>query len=114
MELNDFQTQARHFVDYPVQIGPYASILSLSNNTGILSQKLYDTLKHIETPFTENEIKKMSITIGDILYDISNLCTDLGLTLDECAALNIRKRTIMKEKEIANMENKNKINKEQV
>lgn len=114
MELNDFQNQARQFIDYPVQIGPYASILALITNSGILSQKLYDTLQHIETPFTENEIKKISITIGDLLYDISNLASDLGLTLDECAALNIRKRSIIKEREIANMENRNKINKEQV
>ena len=45
MDIIEYQNNIRNFIDYPVEVGPYSVILSLSENIGILSDKLNKVLK---------------------------------------------------------------------
>ena len=100
MEINEYQAIVMNYADYPKEIGPFALALDLDKNAGILSGKLYDILVDKNDSINENERTKIAISLGDILYDIANMTSDLGLELEEVIALNLRKRQLIKEREI--------------
>ena len=53
MEINDYQTQIRNYVDYPTDIGPFTTILDLSLNVGKLSDKLNKVLVNNHGSFSK-------------------------------------------------------------
>jgi len=100
MDINEYQANIRNFIDYPVEIGPYSIILSLQENVGILSGKLNKVLKQDQGQFTKEESTKAGITLGDILFDICNLATDLKLNMNEIISLNMLKKQMEQEKKV--------------
>lgn len=91
MNINEYQDNIREFADYHKELGPFQVILSLSNNVGILSGKLYDILESKNGEFSDEEKVKLAITLGDICKDIANMASDLNITMDEVLALNMKK-----------------------
>ncbi len=99
MEINDYQNNIRNFINYPPEIGPFTVILSLQDNLGKLSEKINKSLIEEHGGFTKEGRTKIAISLGDILFDISNMAYDLGYTLNDIISLNIMKHTMEKEKE---------------
>ena len=91
MDITEYQNNISQFIDYHKELGPFQVILRLSNNVGILSNKLYNILNTTNGEFTDEEKIKIAISLGDIIQDIANMATDLNITLDEVLALNIKK-----------------------
>ena len=91
MDITEYQNNISQFIDYHKELGPFQVILRLSNNVGILSNKLYNILNTTNGEFTDEEKVKIAISLGDILQDIANMASDLNITLDEVLALNIKK-----------------------
>ena len=44
MDINEYQEKIKEYKNYPEEIGPYSTILSLTKNIGKLSEKLNDVL----------------------------------------------------------------------
>ena len=53
MDINEYQAKIRDYVNYPLEVGPYSTILSLMQNLGVLSSKLNDVL--INDEFLDNK-----------------------------------------------------------
>ena len=70
------------------------------NNVGILSSKLHTVLEDDRGSFTDLAKNKIAISVGDALSDLCNICSDLGITMDEVIALNLRKQSMLKEMRI--------------
>jgi hypothetical protein len=100
MEINDYQAQIRNFIDYHTELGPFSVILELMNNVGILSSKLHKVLEVDKGTFSDLDKNKTIISLGDIIADISNIASDLNVSMDEILALNLRKQAMLKEKKI--------------
>jgi NTP pyrophosphatase (non-canonical NTP hydrolase) len=100
MEINEYQTKAREWIDYPTEIGPYSIILALQEHVGSLSGKLNKVLKQDGGQFTKEESTKAAISLGDILFDICNLAYDLNHTMDEVISLNMLKHQMEQEKKV--------------
>ena len=100
MEFNVYQENARQFANYHKEVGPFSVILSLVSNVGNLSNKLYYALEGNEGGFSDEEKLKVAISLGDIVYDISNIAADLQINFDEIIALNLKKLEMAKEQEI--------------
>lgn len=98
MEISEYQTKAREWIDYPTEVGPYSIILALQEHVGILSGKLNKVLKQDGGQFTKEEATKAAISLGDILFDICNLAYDLKYNMDEVISLNILKHEMEQEK----------------
>lgn len=107
MEVNDYQKQIRDYINYPVELGPFSVILSLQNNVGNLSLKLNDALTKDHGSFTKETKTKAAISLGDILFDLSNIAYDLGLSLNEIISLNLMKHRMNIEKQMKENESKN-------
>lgn len=99
MEVNDYQNQIRDYVDYPEELGPFSVILSLQNNVGKLSEKLNDSLMNDHGQFSKELTMKCIISLGDILFDLTNIAFDLGYTMNDVISLNITKHRLAKDKE---------------
>ena len=98
MDINEYQTKAREWIDYPTEIGPYSIILALQEHVGILSGKLNKVLKQDGGQFTKEESTKAAISLGDILFDICNLAYDLKYNMNEVVSLNMLKHQMEQEK----------------
>ena len=95
-----------------MELGPYAIILNLQEDIGTLSGKLRVLIDAISMQgnLTKEDKQRIGITIGDVLFDIANMTTDMQLSLEEIALLNIRKHEILQKRMEQRMENSNKIN----
>ena len=92
MNFSEYQDNIRPYIDYPLELGPFQIILDLTNNVGILSNKLYNVLNNGENGvFSDEEKAKVAISLGDILNNITNMASDLNISLDEIIALNLKK-----------------------
>lgn len=91
MEINEYQNKIRDWIDYPAELGPFSVILSLQNNVGNLANKLNNALINDHGNFTKENRMKTAISLGDILFDISNIATDLGYSMNDIISLNLMK-----------------------
>ncbi len=102
MDINEYQDKIKEYVNYPKEIGPYSTILALMQDTGKLSEKLNNTLINDRGSFDKKSSLNVLISLGDILFDICNMTSDLGYTMNDVISLNLMKHT-------KNAEEKNKL-----
>ena len=105
MDFNTYQENARQYANYHKELGPFSVILSLVGNVGSLSNKLYAALEGHDGGFSDEEKLKVAISLGDIIYDISNIAADFQINLDEIIAINLRKLQMMNENKSNNKSN---------
>ena len=91
MEVNDYQNEIRKYVNYPLELGPFTVILDLQSDIGKLSNKLNKVLVDNHGEFTKENKFKTAISLGDILFNITNIATDLGYTLNDIISINLMK-----------------------
>lgn len=108
MEVNEYQTTIRNYVDYPQELGPFSVILSMQNNVGSLANKLNDALINDHGNFSKENRMKTAISLGDILFDLTNMATDLGYTMNDIISLNLMKHRMASEKEKEKEDNNKK------
>ena len=63
MEINEYQTQIRNFIEYPVEVGPFTVILELQKNIGNLSEKLNKVLINDHGSFSQEDKIKVAISL---------------------------------------------------
>ena len=107
MEINEYQTKIRNFIEYPVEVGPFTVILELQKNVGNLSEKLNKVLINDHGSFTKVTKTKAIISLGDILNNICNIAYDLGFDMNDVIGMNITKHNMEVEKKIKESEAKN-------
>ena len=94
MELNEFQNAVNKLSVYPRDLGPYYTILGVQKEIGKLAEKLMVNLEAEKPKFDQNDIMRISITIGDVIHQLVCMAADLGITFSEIASLAIKKRTL--------------------
>ena len=91
MDINEYQSKIKEFKNYPDEIGPYSSILSLTKNLGKLSEKLNDVLINDHGNFDQRKSLNVIITLGDLLFDITQMASDLTYNMSDVVSLNLMK-----------------------
>ena len=97
MDINEYQTKIQEYKNYPEEIGHYSTILSLTKNIGRLSEKLNDVLINDQGNFDQRKSLNAIITLGDILFDITQMTSDLKYNMSDVISINLMKHD--KEKE---------------
>jgi len=97
MDINEYQAKIQEYKNYPEEIGPYSTILSLTKNIGRLSEKLNDVLINDQGNFDQRKSLNAIITLGDILFDITQMTSDLKYNMSDVISINLMKHD--KEKE---------------
>jgi NTP pyrophosphatase (non-canonical NTP hydrolase) len=92
MNFNDYQTKSRMTAKYPV-IG-HAVIyptLGLVNEAGEVAGKIKKVFRDKDGEINAETKSALKAELGDVLWYLAQVATELDLTLDEIAEYNIAK-----------------------
>jgi NTP pyrophosphatase (non-canonical NTP hydrolase) len=92
MNFNDYQTQSRKTAKYPAIGHPVIyPTLGLVNEAGEVAGKIKKVFRDKEGQISEETRQALKAELGDVLWYISQVATELDLSLDEIAEHNIAK-----------------------
>ena len=92
MNFNDYQTKSRKTAKYPAIGHPVIyPALGLVNEAGEVAGKVKKIFRDKGGVIGETEREALKSELGDVLWYIAQVCTELGLSLDEVAEHNIHK-----------------------
>lgn len=101
MDAFEYQTQIKNFADYPLELGPYYTILGIYDELGKLSEKLRESLKNREGDFSQRDLQRLEISIGDIMFYLVTMCNDLNINIDSVLNINLKKQNLLKQKRMS-------------
>lgn len=92
MDFTEYQKSARQTAIYSGAGKNFAyPALGLCGEAGEVAEKIKRVVRDGRMEITEEEIKEISKELGDVLWYIANLATEIGLDLDAIARENIEK-----------------------
>jgi len=92
VDFTDYQTKARATARYPVIThGVIYPTLGLVNEAGEVAGKIKKIFRDKEGIITEADKDALKAELGDVLWYIAQVATELGLSLDDIAEHNISK-----------------------
>ena len=92
MELNDYQRESRKTALYP-NVGSNAiyPTLGLVGEAGEVADKVKKILRDKEGVFDDESSDAIKLELGDVLWYISQLSSELGYELEDVANSNLQK-----------------------
>ena len=96
MRLNDYQIQANETAIYPK--GLNYPILGLAGEAGEICNKYKKILRDKEGETDVNDIDQLAKELGDVLWYVTQIATELGTNLETVARVNIMKLGDRKER----------------
>ena len=92
MNLNDYQQKSRATAQYPAIGHPVIyPTLGLVNEAGEVAGKIKKIFRDKQGVIGEAEREALKGELGDVLWYIAQVCTELNLPMDEVAQANIDK-----------------------
>ena len=92
MELNDYQRESRKTALYPdVGCNPIYPTLGLVGEAGEIADKVKKILRDKKGVFDKDSKDAIKFELGDVLWYISQLSSELGYELEEVANANLQK-----------------------
>ena len=98
MELNEYQRKAINTAVFPVELGIIYTALGLTNESGEVAGKIKKMIRDNNNTMNEEIRVALADELGDVLWYLSVLAHELGLTLDYVAARNVEKLASRKER----------------
>jgi NTP pyrophosphatase (non-canonical NTP hydrolase) len=92
MDFTDYQTKSRKTAKYPAIGHPVIyPVLGLTNEAGEVAGKIKKIFRDKNGLIGETEREALKSELGDVLWYLAQVCTELELSLDEVAEHNIEK-----------------------
>jgi NTP pyrophosphatase (non-canonical NTP hydrolase) len=92
MNFSDYQTRSRATAKYPViGHGVIYPTLGLTNEAGEVAGKIKKIFRDKDGVISAEQREALKAELGDVLWYISQVCTELDISLDEVAEANIAK-----------------------
>jgi len=92
MDLASYQTRSRLTARYPQPgANPIYPTLGLCGEAGEVADKVKKVLRDRDGVFDQAVRDDLCLELGDVLWYVAQLCTELGLSLEEVAAANLAK-----------------------
>lgn len=92
MNFSDYQTKSRATAKYPlIGHGVIYPTLGLVNEAGEVAGKIKKVFRDKNGEITAESREALKSELGDVLWYISQVCTELDISLDEVAKANIAK-----------------------
>ncbi len=99
MTFEEYQKQSRKFAIYYDQGRNYVyPTLGLTGETGEIAEKIKKVLRDKGGVIDEEAKLLIAKELGDVLWYLSQLATELSLSLDEVATANLEKLTSRQER----------------
>jgi NTP pyrophosphatase (non-canonical NTP hydrolase) len=92
MNFNDYQQKSRRTASYPAIGRPVIyPTLGLVNEAGEVAGKIKKVFRDKEGEIGEETRVALKAELGDVLWYIAQICTELDLSLEEVAQHNLEK-----------------------
>ena len=91
MELSDYQRQSRRTAEYPREAWLAYPALGLAGEAGEVAEHAKKTIRDDAGKISDERRAAMSKELGDVLWYVAQLATELGLDLNEIAGQNLEK-----------------------
>ena len=92
MDFNTYQKNARLTAQYPNLGSNYIyPTLGLVGEAGEVAEKVKKVMRDKKGVFDDESKKGLKKELGDVLWYISNLCTEFKFSLDDIALQNLEK-----------------------
>ena len=92
MHFNTYQASARKTARYPeVGSNPIYPTLGLTGEAGEVADKVKKVLRDHGGAFDRNTREAIKLELGDVLWYVSQLASELGYDLEEIAVANLDK-----------------------
>lgn len=91
MNFSDYQIAAQKTAIYPRRYAIEYTSLGLAGETGEIAGKIAKVFRDKNGSFSDQDIAGIKDELGDVLWMISQLAAELGLSLDRVATDNIAK-----------------------
>ncbi len=92
MNLSDYQQKAKQTAKYPViGHGVIYPTLGLTNEVGEVAGKIKKIFRDKGGAISDADREALKAELGDVLWYLAQVSTELGLSLDEIAEYNITK-----------------------
>jgi NTP pyrophosphatase (non-canonical NTP hydrolase) len=91
MSITDYQLKARKTAIYPIEHKVIYPALGLAGESGEVCEKIKKYLRGDYNLSDEKQIEGLEKEIGDVLWYLANLASDLHLSLDIIAEKNLEK-----------------------
>lgn len=102
MDFNTYQQQAATTAVYPETAKYVYPTLGLCGEAGEVAEKVKKVIRDNGGVFTEEKKREIVKEIGDVLWYIAALLSDLDVTMDEAAVGNLEKLFSRKERGVLN------------
>ena len=100
MDLNQYQALARKTAIYPADQGLVYTTLGLVGEAGEVAEKIKKLIRgdlfEMQGEFEEDITKEL----GDVLWYLANLASEIGVSLDEVAEINLAKLQSRRERDV--------------
>jgi NTP pyrophosphatase (non-canonical NTP hydrolase) len=92
MNLADYQIQSRRTAKYPPIGHPVIyPVLGLTNEAGEVAGKIKKIFRDKEGVISEADRAALKGELGDVLWYLTQICTELELSLEDVAEYNLEK-----------------------
>ena len=92
MDFEEYQKKSRETAIYPNKGSNFVyPVLGLVGESGEVAEKIKKILRDNNGIVDEEKREEIKKELGDVLWYIAQLATELGLSLDEIARFNIKK-----------------------
>ncbi len=92
MDFNDYQKRSRRTAIYPGKGKNFVyPVLGLVGESGEVAEKIKKALRDKKGILDEKRKQEIKKELGDVLWYLAQIATELDLSLDEIASVNIKK-----------------------
>jgi NTP pyrophosphatase (non-canonical NTP hydrolase) len=92
MDFSTYQTKSRITAKYPpIGHGVIYPVLGLTNEAGEVAGKVKKIFRDKDGRIGEAERAALKAELGDVLWYLAQVCTELDLSLEEVAETNLAK-----------------------
>ena len=91
MELSDYQLRSRRTAIYPREVGLSYPALGLAGEAGEVAEQIKKSIRDDAGVLTAERREALAKELGDVLWYLAQLATELELELDEVAEANLQK-----------------------
>ena len=91
MDLAEYQRLSRRTAEYPREAWLTYPALGLAGEAGEVAEHAKKAIRDDAGQVTDERRAAMAKELGDVLWYVSQLATELGLELDEIADANLQK-----------------------
>ncbi len=99
MTFEEYQKKSRETAIYPNKDNNFVyPTLGLVGEAGEVAEKIKKVLRDKSGAIDEETEKELEKELGDVLWYLSNLATELNLSLEEIASMNLEKLDSRKER----------------